>query len=162
MTATDPTLTDGEYRIYFDNECTILTSGSFQCVAVGSQEQVLDASFSATMINNSDGTYSYSTTITRPGRVTVRVFRYLPGGVQFEYYANNLLTGIPQLIRTEPNIYFNWGTGAIFNGRSDDVTIKIFFRIKGPFTGTVYFVFTADEATVFINGAYLVHQIGFL
>ena len=105
---------------------------------------MLDASFSATMTDNSDGTYSYSTTIARPGKITVSVFRYAPGGAQFEYYANSGWFGLPDLIQTEPEINFPWGSGVIFGTWGGASSIRIYFRMKAPITGTVTFYLQGD------------------
>ena len=91
------------------------------------------------MVNNTDGTYSYSTTVTRKGSVIVSVFKYIPGGAQFEYYSNKYWTGTPDLIQTELGINLNYESGILYSTNSENVSIKIYFRIKSPFTGFINF-----------------------
>ena len=120
---------------------------------------MLDASFSATMTDNSDGTYSYSTTIARPGKITVSVFRYAPGGAQFEYYANSGWSGLPDLIQTEPEINFSWGSGVIFGTWGGASSIRIYFRVKAPITGTVTFYLQGDYVTnLEIEGVFIANS----
>lgn len=138
FTLTLPPITDGEYRIFFYNECTV-TDGSFECVPVIPQEQVIDASYSNTMMDQFDGTFTYSVTFTRPGIVIMSIFQYIPGGVRLEFYPNQGWTGIPELIQARSRINFNWGTGVVNGTLSDNVGLKIYFRIRAPITGTITF-----------------------
>jgi len=67
------------------------------------------------MIHNGFGMFSYSTTITRPGRITLNVIRSIIG-VKAEYYNGRPNPGTPVKTIYHNNINFAYGTGDIFPG----------------------------------------------
>ena len=82
------------------------------------------------MTESPSGTYTYSTTVNRPGAITINVIKYTSGGVLLEYYSNPAMTGASQTNSREPTINFNWGTGNIFGGVFDNVGIKVILNFK--------------------------------
>ena len=107
------------------------------------------------MIKLPNGTFIHDFVVSRPGTIILTTAKGIMGGAQFEYYKNSAWNGLPDLIKNETTINFNWNTGAIFQTWSGSTSIKIYFRFKGPVTGTVTFYLEAYfEANLYIDGTH--------
>ena len=106
------------------------------------------------MTDNLDGTYTYNYSVSRPGQITISVLQYTQGGVYQEYFNNNNRSGNNQNNGTTSQINFNWGSGVIYSGVSDNVSASFYFRFKGPITGVVTFYIYVDDDTTMTIGNY--------
>ena len=107
----------------------------------------------------SGGTYTYSTTVSRPGIITVITRKYTQNQIYTEYYANQVFSGANAWTTTSSQINFNWWLGAVFGSYYDHVSVKFFFLLKAPVSGTYTFKVTSDDRTRFyLNGALVIDQ----
>ena len=102
------------------------------------------------MTDNGDNTYSYTFTIGRPGKITVGVHKYSLGGVLGEYYSNTAVSGTSAYQTYHPFLYYNWGVGDVYPGRSDSLSAKYYFKLLAPTTGTYDFSIFHDDELKFI------------
>ncbi|CAI2386605.1 unnamed protein product [Moneuplotes crassus] len=156
VTATD---TDGAgqlYEISFNNECTVSAPG-LTCTAVGGQEQVLDSSSTSSMTDNGDGTYTSTISVTRPGKITINVFKYTQGGVLVEYYSGTTYSGGVQHAEIRGDLNIDYGSGNLFGSTSDSVSAKMYFKLKGPSTESITLQLEADDtADLSLGGSSIV------
>jgi hypothetical protein len=102
------------------------------------------------MTDNGDNTYTYSTTVARPGDITVNVLKYTLG-VYNEYFTSTDYSGTVAKQNISSDINFNWGTGDIFTGARDG-SANFYFRLLAPVTGVYYFYLSHDDnAELWIN-----------
>lgn len=140
------------FYVEITNWCT--KGYNFECKPVAGRQTVITPEISAVMTDNSDGTYSYSYTVNRPGKITVSVYMYTQGGVYNEYYPNNNYNVNNGKNNITSTLNFDWGSGNIYGGVSDDVSAKYFFIIKAPVTGTYTFYARHDDIVTFkIDGS---------
>lgn len=59
---------------------------------------------STQMIDQLDGTYTYTLNVNRPGAITISVLYYTQGGVWNEYYSNVAGTGTNSLVNSTTTI----------------------------------------------------------
>lgn len=111
------------------------------------------------MVDNGDKSYSYSTTVARPGDITINVLKYTKGGAYTEYYLNQAGTGTHAYQDISREIDFRWNSGTIIYGKSDDVGIKFYFRLLAPASGTYYFYLTSDDITHLYIEGYLLYTV---
>ncbi|CAI2360768.1 unnamed protein product [Moneuplotes crassus] len=156
VTATD---TDGAgqfYEISFNNECTVSAPG-LTCTAVGGQEQVLDSSSTSSMTDNGDGTYTSTISVTRPGKITINVFKYTQGGVLVEYYSGTTYSGGVQHAEIKSDLNIDYGSGNLFGSTSNFASAKMYFKLKGPSTESITLQLEADDtASLSLDGSNVV------
>lgn len=108
------------------------------------QEQVLDSDITGQMTDTGGGVFTYSTTIARPGDVTVNVYKYFQGGAYTEYF-NNFNYQLPiAFTNVSTDINYDWSTGIIFNSVYDG-SAKFYFKLYAPVTDTYYFYLSHDD-----------------
>jgi hypothetical protein len=144
VTATDSS-TGLIYFVEVKNHCT-QASLNYECEAVAGRDQVITSDYSAQMTDNGDNTYTYSTTVTRPGDITINVLKYTSGGAYSEFYTNLGSTGTNSYQNISTDINYNWGSGDVFPGNSDTVGAKFYFRVYAPASGPYTFYVTMDDA----------------
>ena len=88
------------------------------------------------MTDHSNGTYTYDFTSELNGKITVMVY-LLKQGVYNRYYDGTSWSGPVEKEEFLSTIDRNWGIGFFFGAILDRVTIRYFFYIKSPITGTV-------------------------
>jgi hypothetical protein len=111
-------------------------------------------------MTSSGGTYTYSTNVTRPGEVTINVIKYTQNQIYTEYYANQVWGGANSLVTLSSNVNFNWGTGAVFNGNIDHVSMVLAFKLYAPVTGTYTFeTYTDDSTKLTLNGVQILYML---
>ena len=135
--------------IQITNEST--KGANFNLTPATGQQIVLDQDIFEQMTLGTDGTYQYSFTLTKVGKITIWVLLYTQGGAFVEYFANMFYEGDNIDNRTEAisNFYFDWGTSAISpTGRADFLSKRYNFLLKSPATGTINFKITVDD---FVN-----------
>ena len=131
--------------ILITNECT--KGENFNPIPVSGRDVVLDKDIFGEMIPNSDGTYQFTFTATKIGKISIVVYLYSQGEWFVEYFGNYYLFG--------NNIYNGTETRAVFNynygvdqvcpwGRADDVSARFIFSIKAPVDGILNLQLTAD------------------
>jgi hypothetical protein len=148
ITTTD-TSTGLIYFVTFANECT-RASSNFACEATAGREQVVDSDYELRMTDNGDNTYSVTTTITRPGDVTLYIRRYTQGGVYNEYFSSFDWSGTSEYWNITSTLDHYWG-GIIFNTYSD-ASANFYFKIYTPVTGAYTFYLDHDDsADLWIN-----------
>lgn len=77
-----------------------------------------------------------------------------------EYYATQDFSGINALTSTASDVNFNWGLGAVFSTYVDHVSVKMYFRLLAPVTGTYTFYTTTDDSTTFyIDGVQILRRL---
>ena len=96
------------------------------------------------MTDNSDGTYSYSFSVARPGIITVAIKLNDNNGVYWEYFANTNLAGSVMYKDTRSNINIPLDYQDIYPGRKEDVSAYFYFSFKAPITGTITFSIDVD------------------
>jgi hypothetical protein len=151
------TITDGSsgllYFITFSNECTRAT-GNFACEATTGREQVVDSIYEIQMTDNGDGTYSATTTISRPGDITYYIRKYTQGGVYNEYFSTTNWSGTNGYINITSTLDHYWG-GAIYGGVYSgvyDASGNFYFKLYSPVTGAYTFYLDHDDsAYLWIN-----------
>ena len=72
------------------NQCT--RSSNMSCIPVSGATSVIASTIVEQMTDNGDGTYSYSYTVSVPGKITVSVIVAVRKGVAGEYFDNPSLT----------------------------------------------------------------------
>jgi len=108
----------------------------------------------------SGGVHSYTRTVSRPGEITIIVKRYTRYSIHMEYYSNMGFTGGNAHTSTSSNVNFNWGLGRIFSSYYDYVSIKMFFRIRAPITGSVtFYTDTDDQTRFFLDGVQILNRV---
>ena len=128
---------------------------NFGLTPVSGAQTVLDSEIFEQMAMSTDGSYQYSFTVTRYGKITICILLYTQYGVYEEYYANTQLSG--------NNIYSRVNTGDVFSriwlndavcpwGLADYVSLGINFLIKSPETTTINYIMTADDTAYFNIG----------
>ena len=102
-------------------------------------------------------------------RQSLRQFKYLKledrivltagGGLLGQYYANPDLTDLA-LVRVDPNVDYDWGTGSYdANGSADSFSVRWSGQVESQFTETyTLFVNANDGARLWVNGQSLVDQ----
>ena len=122
---------------------------NFLLNSVSDRQIVIDNEIFEEMVKGPDGTYQYSFTITKVGKITISIMLATQGGVLAEYFGNNGLSGNNIYTRRETISYFyyDWGGGAVYpNGPGDYVSGIFHFYLKAPTTGTIsYFVIVDDR-----------------
>ena len=122
---------------------------------VSGRQIVIDNEIFEEMIKGPDGTYQYSFTITKVGKITISIMLATQGGVLAEYFGNNGLSGNNIYTRREtiPYFYYDWGQGAVYPNGSGDYASGIFhFYLKAPTTGTISYSVIADDRGAFNIG----------
>lgn len=145
------------FFVEITNACTKGTN--FECVADAGRQTVLTSDIVQPMYDNLDGTYYYTYSVSRPGKITVSPLLYTQGAVYSEYYTNNALSGTMSSSSTSDykQVYLASTTGAIFTGCTDNCSIKFYFRFMAPTTGTITFTLQADDiSTLYIEGSQVV------
>lgn len=152
MTANDPDPTR-DYFIGWYNHCT--TNGSFfWCNDVAGQELVFNADSDVQMTHLGGGSYEGSMQITRPGAISIVVYKYVDGVIYTDYYPQDSFLGDPDFTAYETTIDFSWGSGIVYGTVSDYVSIGYYFRLTIPATGNYVFETYSDrENDLFIDGA---------
>ena len=135
--------------IQITNEST--KGANFNLIPATGQQIVLDQEIFEQMTLGTDGTYQYSFTLTKVGKITICVLLYTQGGAFVEYFENMFFAGDNSVSRTEAisNFNFNWGEGAISpTGRADFLSQRYNFLLKSPATGAINFKIYVDD---FVN-----------
>ena len=123
------------------------------------QEQVIDANVEARMTDNGNNQYSYTYAVTRPGKVTISVLKYVAGRVYSEYYPTRDHTLLSDYNTYSSNINFYWGYGAIYNGRSTYLSALYYFKLLPPYTATYYFSsYVYDEVRFKLDSSMVVQR----
>lgn len=102
----------------------------------------------ARVVDNTDGTYTCTWQRKHAGEYTVAVYVLYPGGLRGDYYDDawlDLGSASPVITRIDRHVNFTWGTGALFPGASDYVSVRWSGRIKPKSTGDVTFHVVADD-----------------
>ena len=126
---------------------------NFGLTPVSGAQTVIDSEIFEQMIMSTDGSYHYSFTVTRYGKITICILLYTQNGVYEEYYANTEFSGnsIYSRINTGGTLNYNWGYGAVCPwGREDDVSLGVNFLMKSPTTATINYIMNAND-TAFLN-----------
>jgi hypothetical protein len=151
VTATDSS-TGLIYFVEVKNHCT-QASGNYECEAVVGRDQVITSDYSAQMTDNGDNTYTYSTAVTRPGDITINVLKYTSGGAYSEFYTNTASTGTRNNQNISTDINYDWGSGDIISGFSNNIGAKFYFKVYASASGPYTFYITNDDAAYLdING----------
>lgn len=112
------------------------------------------------MIDNGDGTYSGSYKSNVKGTLTVTVYLY-SSGVYAEYYNNKLFTAPIAQTGMLTNINQDWGTGAVFSTNVDNLSARIYFLIKGPYTENIdFWLESNDGSDLYVDNTVKVTQLG--
>ena len=77
---------------------------NFEWVADPGRDTVLASDIIKQMYDNLDGTYTYSYTSSRPGKITLSVFLYTLGGVNNEFYTSSNWNGNNALTNTSATV----------------------------------------------------------
>lgn len=100
-------------------------------------------------VDNGDSTYTCTWQRKHAGTFTVAVYLLYPGGLRGDYYDdawlgdNGLIS--PAITRVDRQLNFTWGTGPLFPGASDYVSVRWSGRIKPKSTEDVTFYVAADD-----------------
>ena len=98
------------------------------------------------MTDNSNGTYSYNYSVTRPGVITVSILLYTQGGVYNEFFPNQYESGNRDINGTWTNINLPLATRVMYLGRSDYLSANFYYKFKAPVTGTITFSVDVDDS----------------
>ena len=126
-----------------------IKGANFNLIPATGQQIVLDQEIFEQMTLGTDGTYQYSFTLTKVGKITICVLLYTQGGAFVEYFENTSLFGDNSVNRTETitEFNFNWGEGEISpTGRAENVSKRYNFLLKSPATGTTNFKINDDDS----------------
>jgi hypothetical protein len=108
------------------------------------------------MNDNLDETYYYDFTLLLDGTVTIQVFLYSDGAKT--YFYDNVGWTAPYFYSqiTSSQINFDWGSGDIRPGKSDNVTILYYMLLKPTDSGSYTFTTTSDDDTkLYLDGTLL-------
>ena len=120
---------------------------------------MIDANFEARMTDNGNNQYSYTFSVSRPGKITISVLKYIGGRVFNEYYPTTDLTLNSDFFTYSPDLNLNWGSGVIYNGNSDNVGSKSYFKILAPTTGSYIFTVDVDDTfKLWINSGLVINK----
>jgi hypothetical protein len=86
------------------------------------------------------------------------------GGATAEYFNNATLSGMPAVVKTVPEINFNWGSGTVKGTNSPDAAIVVDYfsarftaQLNVPVSGQYTFYCVSDDgARLFLNGTAIV------
>lgn len=100
------------------------------------------------IVDNLDGTYACTWQRKHAGAYTVAVYLLFAGGLRGDYYDDPWLesgSALPVISRIDRHVNFTWGTGPIFPGASDYVSVRWSGRVKPKVSGDTTFYVIADE-----------------
>jgi beta-glucosidase len=81
-------------------------------------------------------------------------------GLKAEYFDNSKLEGTPVLVKTDPNIDFDWKEGAPDKFDNDKFSIRWSGKLKAPYSGMFTFgVHSDDGLTVYIDDKMVVDMV---
>jgi cysteine-rich repeat protein len=133
------------FRVEVRNKCIIAKYGNW--VEDSTAKQSLQSSFNGTMVDHSNGTYTYSFTVEQSGEISI-IVQGLGNGVYAEYYRTINLSGNVALTRVLPNIYLTFGSNDI-PGQPDHWTAKFTTLIKPNYSGTFTIYILMDDGSSF-------------
>ena len=144
--------TGGEVlSLYIVNECT---KTNFDWVTVSGASNTVSPSILTTMTDNSDGTYSYSYTPDRKGKLTYYVIAKNQQGILSEWFTNIAWTGTASVTNTTSTFTVVYSPGtAIVGSQSTNVGGVYYTYLKAQITGDIVINMLADDyATLYIDG----------
>ena len=89
------------------------------------------------MVNNEDGTYTTTYTITNFDRYGIFIKKYESQGISAYYFTSEDINREPDSVVIESDINVNIPTGGLLEGCTDNCMAIYDFAIVGPITGTV-------------------------
>ena len=105
-------------------------------VPVAGAKQTLASTIVNTMVDNGNGSYSYTYSVLLDGAVTVLIQLVTTGNVFGEYYPNNSWSGSVSKANYTSKLDMDWGAGDIIPGDNDNVSAYFFTWLKPPTTET--------------------------
>ena len=144
--------TGGEVlSLYIVNECT---KTNFDWVTVSGASNTVSPTILTTMTDNTDGTYSYSYTPDRKGKLTYYVIAKNQQGILSEWFTNIAWTGTASVTNTTSTFTVVYSPGtAIVGSQSTNVGGVYYTYLKAPITGDIVISLLADDyATLYIDG----------
>ena len=126
-----------------------------------STKPALPSSIIAAMVDNGDGTYSYSFSVDIDGFLTILIKLDNAPGIYVEYYDNFFWHPYPAQIGYVSSVNENWGTTNLFDVHSDWVTIKYYTTLLAPITGS-YDIYLKhnDGSRLYFDGVEQINRIG--
>ena len=146
--------------IQITNEST--KGANFNLTPATGQQIVLDPEIFEQMTLGTDGTYQYSFTLTRVGKITICVILYTQGGAFVEYFANVSYEGdnIDNGTEAISGFYFNCNLNSTsptwIAGYGSQ---RYNFLLKSPKTGTIEFMTYVDDFANLYIGTLRLYRI---
>ena len=103
------------------------------------------------MVDNSDGSYSATYTIPKPGDITMVIKYYGEGQSGVEYFDNTDFSGTALGSETITSLTQNYGSNSMYKGCNDPCSAKFIFKLKAPVTGIVTFQLTAQGLAILLK-----------
>ena len=99
------------------------------------------------MTDHGNGTYSFSYSVMKSGKVSVLVYLEDAPGVYVEYFANQFWIGNIAKTETLYNIDKDWGSGEIIPGKINNVSANLYTKLRAPVTGSYTFTLISDDGS---------------
>ena len=105
-------------------------------VPVAGAKQTLTSTIIDIMVDNGNGSYSYTYSVQLDGAVTVLIQLKTTGNVFAEYYPNSSWSGSVSKANYTSTLDMDWGGGDIISGFSDNVSAYFVTWLKPQTTET--------------------------
>ena len=90
--------------------------------------------------------YKARYSVETPGTYGLQVLQLQGGGLLGEYFDNPYWYGAPALVRVDPQVSFDWGTGSVADVGVDDVSVRWSGKLRVAQTGVYTVHVTADDS----------------
>jgi len=110
-----------------------------------SKTDVLDEDFTAIMVGDGNGNFRYSYRLQRPGKISVFVQEF-EQNAQYVWFGDSKFLSHVENNQNSSDLNYNWAGGAICNSLNESLSMRIFFWLRPPSTGTYEFDFSASSA----------------
>ena len=113
------------------------------------------------MVDNGNGSYSYTYSVQLDGAVTVLIQLKTTGNVFAEYYPNSSWSGSVSKANYTSTLDMDWGGGDIISGFSDNVSAYFVTWLKPQTTETYTIYLVADDgSSLWVNDVLKINRSG--
>jgi hypothetical protein len=99
------------------------------------------------MTDNGNGTYTSKYLTNVEGTVTIIAYLYTEGLIRVDWYDNTIFA-LPIVHQEEwTQVDKNWKFGALYSTKLDNITAKIYFHLKMPYTETYEFMLDSNDGS---------------
>ena len=129
--------------IKLEDECDRTTN--FECVATSGSTHALSSMIWTQMTDNSDGTYSYSYSVSHNGVLSITVFYFQGSGLYWEWFDTVNWSGSIIVSNISSTIDYDFGTGQITPTWSDYWSGRFYTLLRAPTTDSYTFYLKHDS-----------------